>query len=193
MKAIYLQLAWRVAASIVLGLATAAVRGEVGWEAPNGVPSATVDLATDADARLVKGAWRYSDTRIVARQHRRPDAMGQPTGEPIQTYDFTPHAGAADYDDSGWEVIPPTSLAPRRSTGRLCFNWYRIRLTIPERVGDFPTAGSTVVFETALDDYAEVWVNGELPRGIGQSGGSILKGWNAPNRLIIGRGVKPGQ
>ena len=55
-----------------------------------------------------------------------------------------------------------TTLDKRRSTGRLCFNWYRIRLTIPDRAGNFDPAGSTVVFETSLDDYAEIWVDGEL-------------------------------
>jgi gluconolactonase len=49
------------------------------------------------------------------------------------------------------------------------------------------------VFATSVDDYAEIWVNGELPRAAGQSGGSMIKGWNAENRLIIGRDVKPGQ
>jgi len=28
---------------------------------------------------------------------------------------------------------------------------------------------------------------------VGQQGGSVINGWNAPNRLIIGRNVKPGQ
>jgi gluconolactonase len=50
-----------------------------------------------------------------------------------------------------------------------------------------------MVFATSVDDYAEIWVNGELPRAAGQSGGSMIKGWNAENRLIIGRDVKPGQ
>jgi gluconolactonase len=64
---------------------------------------------------------------------------------------------------------------------------------VPKRVANFDPTGSTVVFTTSLDDYAEVWVDGEIPRAAGQSGGSVIKGWNAENRLIIGRGVKPGQ
>jgi gluconolactonase len=32
-----------------------------------------------------------------------------------------------------------------------------------------------------------------LTRGPGQSGGSVVKGWNASNRLVIGRDVTPGQ
>ena len=48
------------------------------------------------------------------------------------------------------------------------------------------------MFETSLDDYAEIWVDGELPRYLGQEGGSVISGWNAPNRLVIGRNIKPG-
>jgi gluconolactonase len=160
---------------------------------PNQVPDAVVDLTTPEGVRLVDGKWRYSDTRIVEADFRAPDADGQPTGAPIKTYDYEPHAGPADFDDSNWPVIAPDSLKERRSTGRLCFNWYRINITIPERVGDFATSGSTAVFETSLDDYAEVWVNGELPRYVGQTGGSVISGWNSPNRLVIGRNLVPGQ
>ncbi|KAA0220960.1 SMP-30/gluconolactonase/LRE family protein [candidate division KSB1 bacterium] len=84
-------------------------------------------------------------------------------------------------------------LTARRSTGRVCFNWYRINLTIPERIESFDPSGATVVFETVLDDYAEVWVNGELSRALGQEGGSVINGWNAANRLVVGRNVQPGQ
>ena len=143
--------------------------------------------------RQVKGEWRYSDTKIVEVDFTGPGADGQPTGAPVKTYDYTPHAGGADFDDSRWEAIEPTSLSKRRGYGRLGFNWYRIKLTIPERVGDFDPSGSVAVFETSLDDYAEIWVDGELVRSLGQSGGSVVSGWNAPNRLTIGRNLKPGQ
>ena len=43
------------------------------------------------------------------------------------------------------------------------------------------------------DDYAEIWVEGELSRALGQSVGSVIAGWNAENRLVVGRNVKPGQ
>jgi gluconolactonase len=160
---------------------------------PSGKPLAAIDLATEDGVKLVSGQWRYSDTRITEVDFKGPGPDKQPTGRPIKTYDYEPKAGVADFDDSKWEVIAPASLSDRRSTGRICFNWYRIRLTVPERVGDFATAGSTVVFQTALDDYAEVWVDGELSRHLGQMGGSVIGGWNAPNRLVIGRDVKPGQ
>jgi gluconolactonase len=154
---------------------------------------ATIDLATRAGAGLVKGQWRYSDTRIIEVDFPGPGHDGQPTGAPGRTYDYTPKAGAADFDDSQWDVIDPTTLTQRRATGRICFNWYRIAITIPERIGDYDTTGADVEFETALDDYAEIWVDGELPRAPGQEGGSVIAGWNATNRLVIGRGVRPGQ
>ncbi len=160
---------------------------------PSGRPDAAVDLATLEGVGLVKGQWRYSDTRIVEVDFKAAGPEGQPTGGALKTYDFTPHAGGADFDDAAWEALDPTTLGKRRSTGRICFNWYRINVTIPVRVGAFETRGSTVVFETSLDDYAEVWVDGELARRTGQSGGSVVKGWNASNRLVVGRGVKPGQ
>jgi gluconolactonase len=162
-------------------------------ELPSGPPEATIDLATKEGVRLVKGEWRYSDTKIIQVDFRAPGPDGQPTGKSNKTYDYTPKAGGADFDDSLWEVIDPTTLDKRRGTGRMCFNWYRIKVTIPKHIGGYDPTGSTAVFETSVDDYAEVWVDGELPRQAGQSGGSVVKGWNAPNRLIIGRDVRPGQ
>lgn len=173
--------------------ATSADGGASGAAVPAGKPEAVIDLSTKEGVQEVKGEWRYSDTKIVEVDFRGPGTEGQATGAPVKTYDYTPHAGGADFDDSGWEVIDASTLSRRRSTGRLCFNWYRIRLTVPERVSGFDTTGSTLVFETALDDYAEVWVDGELTRAVGQTGGSVVSGFNAPNRLIVGRNLRPGQ
>jgi gluconolactonase len=174
------------------GLATQNRRGHV-QAAEVMAPAAVVDLATAEGVALVKGAWRYSDTRIVEVNFTGPGADGQPTGGPVRTYDYEPKAGVAGFDDTGWPVIAPESLTARRATGRLCFNWYRINLTVPDRIGSFDPTGATVTFETALDDYAEVWVDGELPRALGQRGGSVVAGWNAANEVVVGRNVKPGQ
>src|SRR5438128_4877194 len=162
-------------------------------DVPAGKPDAMIDLASVSGAAMVKGEWRYTDTKIVEVDFRGPGQDKQPTGEAVKTYDYTPHAGGADFDDSKWQVIGPTTLDQRRGNGRLGFNWYRIRLTIPDRIGDFDPTGSTAVFETSIDDYAEIWVDGELSRALGQSGGSVIAGWNAENHLVVGRNVKPGQ
>ncbi|HEY0763062.1 MAG TPA: SMP-30/gluconolactonase/LRE family protein [Pyrinomonadaceae bacterium] len=164
-----------------------------GAEVPTGKPEASIDLASASGIDLIKGNWRYSDTKIVEVDFRGPGPDKQPTGAPVKTYDYTPHAGGVDFDDSKWETISPSTLDQRRGNGRLGFSWYRIKLTIPDRVGEFDPTGSTVVFETSLDDYAEIWVDGELSRSLGQSGGSVIAGWNAENQLVVGRNVKPGQ
>jgi gluconolactonase len=155
--------------------------------------SASLDLTTAAGVTAVRGEWRYSDVAIVPVQHHAADANGQPTGADVATWDIAPHAGARDFDDSAWQAIDPTSLARRRGNGRLSFAWYRINVTVPERVGALDTRGTRIEFETSLDDYAEVWVDGELPRATGQQGGSVVAGWNATNRLVISRHAVPGQ
>ena len=160
---------------------------------PSGTPDATLDLTTAGGVAAVNGAWRYSDTRIDEVDFKNVGADLKPSGPPNRTYDFTPHAGAATFDDSAWPVIEPTTLAARRSTGKLCFNWYRFGFTVPEHVNGFATMGSTVVLELTVDDYAEVWVDGVLARTLGQRGGSVVAGWNVPNRVVAARGVQPGQ
>src|SRR5215467_4095137 len=95
-------------------------------------PAAVVDLGTQAGAELVQATWRYSDARIVDISFRAPDAHGQPTGAPLATHDILPHAGSASFDDSQWPTIAPASLAERRGSGRLSFNWYRLTLTLPQ-------------------------------------------------------------
>jgi len=162
-------------------------------DAPAGRPAAVINLATPEGVALVKGQWRYSDTKIIEVDHHSPGPDLRPSGPPNRTYDITPQAGAADFDDSKWQAIEPAGLETRRSTGRLCFNWYRIKITLPEKVAAFGVAGSTVVFELVVDDYAEVWVNGRLPIVLGQTGGPLIKGFNAPNRVVLSRDARPGQ
>ena len=126
----------------LLAVVTAAL-GSVAMAAPTALnpldnrPDATINLATREGMGLLKGQWRYSDTHIVEIDSKGPGPDLKPSGAPIKTYDYLPKAGGADFDDSQWAVIDPGSLEQRRSTGRLCFNWYRTKVTIPERIGRF--------------------------------------------------------
>lgn len=156
-------------------------------------PDAIVDLMTTEGGQLVRGQWRYSDAKVVEVDHQWPGADLGPSGQSNRTLDLVPHAGVKDFDDSQWDPIEPASLEQRRGNGRLCFNWYRINITIPDKIGSFDPTGSTVVFEIVVDDYAEIWVNGKLPLVLGQTGGQLIKGFNAPNRVVVARNVKPGQ
>jgi len=160
-----------------------------------GRPDAIVDLQTDAGAALVSGEWRYSDARVEEIDFVELGSPEDPLGPgtvPNRTYDVVPHAEAADYDDSGWRRLSPAETMLRLADGRVCFNWYRIEVTIPERVGALDPTGATVVFEVAIDDYAEVWVNGGLPHQLGDTGGHVVGGFNAPNRVVLTQDARPG-
>jgi gluconolactonase len=156
-------------------------------------PDATVDLRTDEGAALIKGQWKYADAHVVEVDHRGPGPDLKPSGEPLRTHDVEPKAGAADFDDSSWQSVPATSLEARRGTGRLSFNWYRINVTIPSRLASFDPTGATVVFEIVVDDYAELYVDGKLPQVLGTAGGPLVRGYNAPNQVVLTRDARPGQ
>src|SRR6201993_727163 len=186
------QSAWAIL-GLVLSLALVRSGGQTIQDPPVGRPDAVVDLASREGVQLVNGQWRYHDVKIEDADSRAVGPDLKPSGAPIRTYDYSPHAGPADFDDSQWEAIDATTLDQRRSTAKVCFSWSRINITIPETVGNFSTAGSTVAFEIVIDDYAEVWVNGKLPRVLGQPGGPVIKGFNVPNRVILTRNAQPGQ
>src|SRR5689334_17905298 len=154
---------------------------------------ARVDLVSSSDAATVDATWRLHEARVVPEKFRAVGADGQPGELPNDTQGIEPRAGRAEFDDSTWPVIAPESLKQRRGTGRVSFNWYRLRFTLPEQIGGVDVRGRTLWFEARLDDYAEVWVNGELGRAYGQNGGSVVAGWNAPNRVVVARDVRPGQ
>jgi gluconolactonase len=160
---------------------------------PAALPAAIVDLRTTQGAALVGAEWKYSDVKIVEVEHRYPGQDLRASGPANRTNDITPHAEAVDFDDAAWPTIEPEALESRRSRGRLAFNWYRTKLTLPDKVGTFDVAGSTVVLELAIDDYAEIWVNGKLPLVLGQAGGQLIKGFNAPNRVVLTKDARPGQ
>ena len=177
----------------VIALGSSGIRAQVTGDAPYGKPTAIIDLGTSNGASVVRGQWRYSEAQFVAVEHHAPGQDLRPSGPPNRTHDITPHAGAADFDDSGWSTFPAESIEARRGNGKFSFNWYRINLTIPEQVGKRDPMGMTVVFELVVDDYAEVWVNGKLPVTLGQTGGQLVKGFNAPNRVVLTRDARPGQ
>jgi gluconolactonase len=133
-----------------------------------------IDLRTKEGVTAIKGEWRFTNVKIVETPGKAPD------GSTNTTYGIEPKAGAKDFDDSSWETIDPTTLGGRRSTGKVCFCWYRINVTLPEGV-----AGKKVHFVTTVDDYGEVWVDGQLPRKPGDSGGPIVAGFNVPNRVEL--------
>lgn len=138
--------------------------------------STKIDLRTKAGVEKVKGQWRYSDVKIIEVDGKGPP----PENKPLRTYSFEPRAEKTDFDDAKWEVLDPTTLGARRAGGQLCFNWYRIKITLPPEA-----EGKTVHFVTTVDDYGEVWVDGKLDRKAGMTGGQVVAGFNTPNRVEL--------
>jgi gluconolactonase len=182
-----------LAGALLLAAAGTAIAGPHGLNPTEDRADAIIDLGTSDGAALVRGQWRYHDARVVETDFRAPGPDLRPSGPQIRTLDYTPHAGARDFDDSGWPAVEANQIQDRRGAGRLALAWYRINVTIPELIGAFDPRGATVVLEVVVDDYAEVWVDGRLPKRLGQVGGSLIGGFNAPNRVVIGRDVVPGQ
>ncbi|MEP6571314.1 MAG: SMP-30/gluconolactonase/LRE family protein [Gemmatimonadota bacterium] len=181
-------------ALLICAALPAPLAGQVTADAPfRGNPIAVVDLRTDEGIRLMHGQWRYSDVRIVEVTHHAPGPDLRPSGPPNRTYDIEPKAGAQDFDDSAWETLRAPELETRRGHGRLSYNWYRTSITVPERIGNVDPTGKALVLEVVVDDYAEVWVNGRLPAVLGQTGGQLARGFNAPNRVVLTRCARPGE
>lgn len=187
--------------SIAAGTASAAAPPPAAMDKPprlpGGAPDAVLDLDTVEGAAAVGAQWRYADARPVEVAFRAAGPDRKPSGAANTTWAIEPAAGVASFDDSTWELVMPGALADRRGSGRLCFGWYRLTLTVPDRLpgeaGASVVPGSTVVLSITVDDYAEVWVDGALGRTIGQQGGAVIAGWNAPNRLVIAEDARPGQ
>jgi hypothetical protein len=155
-----------------------------GWASGAGTAlaqSKRIDLRTKDGVATVKGQWKYHDVKIVEVDGKGPD------GKPNRTYNIEPRAEKPDFDDSQWEVITPETLKERRSTGQVCFCWYRIKLTIPPEA-----AGKAVFFQTTVDDYGEIWVDGRLPRTVGKGGEAVVAGFNVPNRVEL-KDAQPGR
>jgi gluconolactonase len=156
-------------------------------------PDAIIDLQTDEGVALAQAQWRHRDASVREIDFVEVGEDLGPSGPPTRTYDVVPHAQAPDFDDADWRVLSPHDTQRRLGAGRVCFNWYRIAVTIPEQVGEFDPTGATVIFEVVVDDYAEVWVDGALPLALGDTGGQVVGGFNAANRVVLTRDARPGQ
>src|SRR5947207_10151512 len=86
---------------------------------PYGRPDATIDLRTREGVQLVKGEWRYSDVQIIQVDSKGPGPDLKPSGGPVKTYDYTPHAGIAGFDDAAWQVLDSMTLDARRGNGKI--------------------------------------------------------------------------
>jgi gluconolactonase len=155
--------------------------------APVLVPAHVVDLMTADGMAAFGGQWKHMEAKIVEGPALPAAMPGYKT-----SYDITPHAGEKGFDDSSWPTIEAKGLADRRGGGKVSFLWYRTSLTVPAKIGSFETAGARMVLTAYVDDYAEVWVNGEMPRRAGVTSPATIQGFNIPNRVVLADSVKAG-
>jgi hypothetical protein len=128
-----------------------------------------IDLATTAGVNAVKGQWRYHEVMTgtgKAKNEIEPKAHGK-------------------FDDSRWEALKPETLGKARGPGKYCWCWYRIQVTIPAKVGGKKFEGGPVWFQTTVDDYGEIWVDGDIDRAFGKSGRGAVTGFNTRNRVRL--------
>jgi gluconolactonase len=151
------------------------------------VPSHVVDLMTADGIAAFGGRWKTMEAKIVEGPALPNAIAGYKT-----TYDISPHAGEEGFDDSSWPTIEAKSLSDRRGGGKVSFIWFRTRLTIPARIGNFETSGAKAVLTAFVDDYAEVWINGQMPRRAGITSPATIQGFNIPNRVVLADSVKAG-
>ena len=155
--------------------------------APLVPPAHVVDLMTAAGSAVFEAQWRGKEATIV-----ECPALTDSMPEFKTTYDIEPHAEPVGFDDSDWPVVPATELGDKRGGGLVSFFWFRTTLTIPANAAGFDTVGAMAVLRVNIDDYAEVWVNGEMPRAAGRTSPGTIQGFNMPHRLVLANPVARG-
>src|SRR5262245_49245824 len=132
-----------------------------------------IGLVTSKGVEQVKGQWRYHEIT---------------TGVGPKKNEIEPKAHGK-FDDSKWEVLKPETLKQARGPGKYSWCWYRIRVTIPDTLDGKPFEGGPVWFQTTVDDYGEIWVDGKIDLAFGKSGRGAVSGFNTRNRVRL---QKPG-
>ena len=137
------------------------------------MPRVALDLNEAADLQKVKGRWRVGQGLVP----------GEPN-EGLKAQILNSPARLADYDDSDWEVC--VNIRKSRSVG-FTFAWYRTSVEIPVEIDGVLLADSRVYFETNIDNYGEVWIDGKINRATG-----VIVGINAQQRIEVSAKAVPG-
>ena len=114
-------------------------------------------------------------------------AMGLVPGKPNQGLEaelMGSPARTVDYDDSQWEK--DVDIQERLSKG-FTFAWYRLEVTTPNEIKGEGVAGRRVWFETNVDNYGEVYIDGKIDRTIG-----VVTGNNVGKRVVVEDPATPG-
>ena len=161
--------------------------------APVGKPVAVLDLMTPEGVSALGAQWKMMDVKIVEAPAGFTQGPAKASPHYKSTYDIEPHANVEKFDDSSWPTVEPQTLGEHRGAGRVAFMWYRTNVTLPAMVGTVNVAGRRAVLVVNVDDYAEVWVNGQMPRAVGLPSPATVQGFNMPQRILLADNTaKPG-
>lgn len=137
------------------------------------MPREIIRLEQTEGLHSVQGQWRFGAGLVPGEPNE--GLVSQLTGSP---------ARLPDYDDSAWQVID--DIAKWHSSG-LTFAWYRTNVTLPGTVSGRSIEGARCIFETCIDDYGEIWIDGECNRDRG-----AVQGFNVPQRVVVSAEPKAG-
>ena len=137
------------------------------------MPRVALDLNNAADRQKVKSEWKVGEGFVP----------GEPNEGLTARLLASPPRGA-NFDDSGWPVC--ADIRKSLSVG-FTFAWYRTTVELPLEVNNMPVEGARLWFETNVDNYGEVWVNGQIDRSTG-----VIVGITAPQRIELSPGATPG-
>jgi len=137
------------------------------------MPRITLDLNKEEDRRKVRAHWRLG-TGLVPRE----------PNEGLVSQLLNSPARLPEYDDSKWDVC--NNIRQSISQG-FTFAWFRITVVIPAEIDGVQLTDSRVFFETNVDNYGEVWIDGKIDRPTG-----AIAGINAQHRVEVASKAVPG-
>jgi hypothetical protein len=137
------------------------------------MPRIALNLNDAKDRQPLNAEWRVAPGFVP----------GQPN-EGLTAQILATPARLPEYDDSHWEICG--NIRESRSVG-FTFAWYRIAVVIPHSIGGVALAGSRVWFETNIDNYGEIWIDGKIDRSTG-----VIVGINASQRVEVSPSAVPG-
>ncbi len=112
---------------------------------------AAVSWADDAAAPGLQDRLRsaIADLRVLG---------GEGLGSWRFQHSAQPGGERPDLDDGSWPEVRPE----HQWQGENSAAWYRVRITVPERIGAAPVPGGPLVLRVSVDDDGEIYVDGKL-------------------------------
>ncbi len=138
------------------------------------MPRATLSLGDPSGQSATKSQWKFARGYVPGEPNE--GLLEQSTGSP---------ARLPGYDDSnlGGMLRPHRPPVPRIHLRLVPHQRHPPRL----RGRPPPSRASASLLETCIDDYGEIWIDGECNRERG-----AIQGFNVPQRVVVTDSAVPG-